>query len=266
LVLISDSGERLEELMEAATIGSALGRRRRDLGIGQNDAATLIGMSRTTFSSYERDLQRPSVEVLPALAKFLGVTIEEILVLYGATCIEALRPALEQFLSSGETGSTKSPPDHSEEPIYISSTSEKPLSEAQNAPDAPDVPADPDVPAVSDVPAVPDVPTVPDVPAVPDVPTVPDVPAVPDVSTVPDVPAVPEVPDVSAALDEPMEVQGTREEITDSVRQIGVSTEPSVSIFANELSNGHGDSAKFENEIFRSSTKKKKKKKKHTKH
>jgi len=87
-------------LMGSATIGSSLKNRRRELGIDQSDAAEKIGMSRTTFSSYERDLQRPSAEVLPALAQFLGVTIEEMLTLYGATCIEALRPSLERFLAA----------------------------------------------------------------------------------------------------------------------------------------------------------------------
>jgi transcriptional regulator with XRE-family HTH domain len=86
--------------MSAPTIGSCLRNRRRDLSIDQSDAAARIGMSRTTFSSYERDLQRPSAEVLPALAQFLEVTIEEMLILYGATCIEAMRPALERFLAS----------------------------------------------------------------------------------------------------------------------------------------------------------------------
>jgi transcriptional regulator with XRE-family HTH domain len=86
--------------MGIATIGSALKYRRGDLGIDQADAAARIGMSRTTFSSYERDLQRPSVEVLPALAQFLDVTLDEILDLYGATCIAALRPQLELLVST----------------------------------------------------------------------------------------------------------------------------------------------------------------------
>jgi transcriptional regulator with XRE-family HTH domain len=85
--------------MGTATIGSTLRYRRGELGIDQADAAARIGMSRTTFSSYERDLQRPSVEVLPALAQFLDVTIEKILVLYGATCIAGIRPQLEILLS-----------------------------------------------------------------------------------------------------------------------------------------------------------------------
>jgi transcriptional regulator with XRE-family HTH domain len=86
--------------MGTATIGSTLKYRRGELGIDQADAAARIGMSRTTFSSYERDLQRPSAEVLPALARFLDVTIDEMLVLYGATCIAALRAQLNVPASS----------------------------------------------------------------------------------------------------------------------------------------------------------------------
>jgi transcriptional regulator with XRE-family HTH domain len=86
--------------VQTATIGSALRNRRRELGIDQKDAAAQIGMSRTTFSSYERDLQRPSAEVLPPLAGFLDITIEDMLTLYGATCIEALRPQLERLTPS----------------------------------------------------------------------------------------------------------------------------------------------------------------------
>jgi transcriptional regulator with XRE-family HTH domain len=86
--------------MEFATIGTALSSRRKALNIDQARAAAIIGMSRTTFSSYERDLQRPSAEVLPSLAQFLDISLEDILTLYGGTCIAALRPALEQFLAT----------------------------------------------------------------------------------------------------------------------------------------------------------------------
>jgi transcriptional regulator with XRE-family HTH domain len=80
--------------MSAATIGSALAGRRRDLGLEKGQAAKRIGMSRTTYSSYEQDAQRPSVDVFPALADFLNVSVEELLALYGATCIAQVRSSL----------------------------------------------------------------------------------------------------------------------------------------------------------------------------
>jgi transcriptional regulator with XRE-family HTH domain len=95
--------------MEFATIGTALTSRRKALNIDQARAAAIIGMSRTTFSSYERDLQRPSAEVLPSLAQFLEISIEDILSLYGGTCIAALRPSLEQFLATQGVDGTDRP-------------------------------------------------------------------------------------------------------------------------------------------------------------
>jgi transcriptional regulator with XRE-family HTH domain len=89
--------------MGVATIGSELLERRRELGLDQLHAAKIIGVSRTTFSSYERDLQRPSVEVFPALASFLDVGIEEFLLLYGASSIASVRPGLDRLLSAEQT-------------------------------------------------------------------------------------------------------------------------------------------------------------------
>jgi transcriptional regulator with XRE-family HTH domain len=57
-------------------------------------------MSRTTFSSYERDTQRPSVDVLPAIADFLEVSIDQVLVLFGASAIAAARTALGRLSAS----------------------------------------------------------------------------------------------------------------------------------------------------------------------
>ena len=48
-------------------------------------------MSRTTYGSYERDAQRPSIEVFPSLIDFLDVSLEDFLVLYGATCVAIAR-------------------------------------------------------------------------------------------------------------------------------------------------------------------------------
>jgi len=87
--------------MGVATIGSALVEKRLELGLDKGQAAEVIGMSRTTYSSYEQDSQRPSVDVFPALAEFLGISTEMLLTLYGATCIAAIRPSLERIASQG---------------------------------------------------------------------------------------------------------------------------------------------------------------------
>jgi transcriptional regulator with XRE-family HTH domain len=85
--------------MGVATIGSALVEKRLELGLDKGQAADVIGMSRTTYSSYEQDSQRPSVEVFPALAEFLGISTEVLLTLYGATCVAAARASLERVVS-----------------------------------------------------------------------------------------------------------------------------------------------------------------------
>ncbi len=90
--------------MSDDTIGRALRTRRALLGLDQRDAATRIGMSRTTYSSYERDTQRPSVDVLPSIADFLEVSIDDVLSLYGASAIAAARTALGR-LSASENAS-----------------------------------------------------------------------------------------------------------------------------------------------------------------
>lgn len=93
--------------MSDDTIGRALRTRRALLGLDQRDAATRIGMSRTTYSSYERDTQRPSVDVLPAIAEFLEISVDDVLVLFGASAIAAARTALGRMKSS-ETASAAS--------------------------------------------------------------------------------------------------------------------------------------------------------------
>jgi transcriptional regulator with XRE-family HTH domain len=95
--------------MSVATIGSALAEKRRELGLEKGQAADKIGMSRTTYSSYEQDAQRPSVDVFPALTEFLKISMEELLILYGATCVAAVRPSLERLLSD-RTDNGSEPP------------------------------------------------------------------------------------------------------------------------------------------------------------
>lgn len=97
---MSDSENPAADAVTAETIGTALVKRRKQLAIGMSEAAERIAMSRTTYSSYERDRQRPSVDVFPVLAEFLNVTTDELLALYGATSIAVIRPSLERFLAT----------------------------------------------------------------------------------------------------------------------------------------------------------------------
>lgn len=87
--------------MSATTIGEALAAKRLDLGLEKGQAAQRIGMSRTTYSSYEQDAQRPSVDVFPAIAEFLDASMDEVLTLYGATCVVQARTFLARVSEVG---------------------------------------------------------------------------------------------------------------------------------------------------------------------
>ncbi len=80
--------------MERVTIGRALAQRRHALGLSTERAAAIIGVSRATYAAYERDARRLSVESLRDFAPFLDATDDEIVELYGATCVVQARMAL----------------------------------------------------------------------------------------------------------------------------------------------------------------------------
>jgi transcriptional regulator with XRE-family HTH domain len=85
--------------LSSDTIGDALLAKRRERRLDQGRAAAEIGVSPSTYRSYEKNTQRPSVNVFPLLSQFLGLEIEEFLPLYASTVIFALRPALEKELA-----------------------------------------------------------------------------------------------------------------------------------------------------------------------
>ena len=80
--------------MGPLTIGGALSERRRVLKWDQTCAASAIGVNRSTHAAYEHDSRRLSAETLRPLATFLMLTLDEILELYGATCVTQARRVL----------------------------------------------------------------------------------------------------------------------------------------------------------------------------
>ncbi len=70
-----------------STLGVALALRRHELGLDLTSSALAMGVSRSTYTAYEMDSRRLSIDTLPVLAKFLDLRVEEILDLYGATCV-----------------------------------------------------------------------------------------------------------------------------------------------------------------------------------
>lgn|GEM_PF-1552849 len=191
---IPESSVEKGPTVSEATIGSALTKRREELEMSRVQAAEKVGMSRTTYSSYERDEQRPSVDVFPALAAFLNVTVEEFLVLYGATVVSALRPSLERVLAE-QVMPANATVEADEGDVLIEE--EYWLGPAATVSEVPQVPSAARIP---EVPATPDVPDVPEVPEAPAAPPIPDVPEVPEVLEVPEAPAMPEVPEAPVRL------------------------------------------------------------------
>ncbi|MGN0405221.1 MAG: helix-turn-helix domain-containing protein [Bariatricus sp.] len=55
-----------------------LKRLRKSQGYTQADVAEIIGVSRQTFSNYERGLREPALKVLVTLANFYGVSLDEL--------------------------------------------------------------------------------------------------------------------------------------------------------------------------------------------
>jgi transcriptional regulator with XRE-family HTH domain len=110
--------------MGTLTIGAALTEKRRELGLEKGKAAAIIGMSRTTYSSYEQDAQRPSIDVFPALATFLSVSIEDFLTLYGATCVAQARSSLGRASAESARDSVELSPQSIVETANESSYSE----------------------------------------------------------------------------------------------------------------------------------------------
>ena len=86
------------------TIGRALEQRRDELGLSREGAASAIGVSRSTYSAYASDQRRLSPDSLGTLVAFLGVDLEEILELYGATCVAQARRVLVRGSSAGSMG------------------------------------------------------------------------------------------------------------------------------------------------------------------
>lgn len=58
------------------SIGDTIARRRKALGMTQKDLAEKLTVSFQAVSKWEKDASKPDVELLPALAKVLGTTVD----------------------------------------------------------------------------------------------------------------------------------------------------------------------------------------------
>ena len=61
------------------TIGKRIGLLRRQKGMTQEELATQMGVSPQAVSKWENDQTCPDITALPKLARFLGVSVDELL-------------------------------------------------------------------------------------------------------------------------------------------------------------------------------------------
>ena len=61
------------------TIGSRITQKRKELGFTQEELAEKVGVSAQAVSKWENDISCPDITLLPALAKVLEISIDELL-------------------------------------------------------------------------------------------------------------------------------------------------------------------------------------------
>ena len=61
------------------TLGKRIGALRREKGLKQDELAEKLGISPQAVSKWETDQTCPDISLLPALAKILGVSVDELL-------------------------------------------------------------------------------------------------------------------------------------------------------------------------------------------
>ena len=61
------------------TIGSRIARRRKELGMTQEELSAKLGVSAQAVSKWENDLSSPDISMLPNLVKILDITTDELL-------------------------------------------------------------------------------------------------------------------------------------------------------------------------------------------
>lgn len=61
------------------TLGNRISEKRRERGMKQENLAEKLGVSAQAVSKWENDVSCPDISVLPALARELGITVDELL-------------------------------------------------------------------------------------------------------------------------------------------------------------------------------------------
>lgn len=80
------------------TLGGRMAELRKQQGLSQTQLAELLGISQQLVAFYERGQRRVPIDLLPAVARLLGVSVEELLGLSGKTARRGPTPKLQQQL------------------------------------------------------------------------------------------------------------------------------------------------------------------------
>ena len=80
------------------TMGAIIARKRKELGLTQEQLAGALGISYQAVSKWENELSSPDISALPLLADQFGITIDE---LFGREPLQAPVPAPEPERSEG---------------------------------------------------------------------------------------------------------------------------------------------------------------------
>jgi transcriptional regulator with XRE-family HTH domain len=93
IATMADAGRKF-----LAELGERIARRRKEQGLTQVQLAELLGISQQLVAFYERGERRIPVDVLPAAARLLGVSVEELLGLRPENGKRGPAPKLQQQL------------------------------------------------------------------------------------------------------------------------------------------------------------------------
>ena len=83
------------------TMGAIIARKRKELGLTQEQLATALGISYQAVSKWENEQSSPDISTLPLLADHFGVTIDELFGREAPKAEAALIPAPEPERSAG---------------------------------------------------------------------------------------------------------------------------------------------------------------------
>ena len=72
------------------SMGSIIARKRKELGLTQEQLATALGISFQAVSKWENEISSPDISTLPLLADLFGISVDELFGRPAPIALEAL--------------------------------------------------------------------------------------------------------------------------------------------------------------------------------